>query len=241
MSSVPQKTALGITLPECDLEKVAARFRSKLRLGDDGCLLYEGAPLHICRKRYSAIAVACEVAGLSTRGKYIVRTCESVYCVNLDHLLVMSLPDAVLYDGRKRFYAQVKKIPGRDTCWTWLGAGAGPQGYGSFTYDGRRWMAHQAALILEGIPPVENTVVCHECDNPRCVRPSHLFVGTQKQNMEDCSRKGRIGGMKLTTEQVLEIRLRLSQGESRLSVARRFNVSKNNIRAIHLRQTWQQC
>jgi hypothetical protein len=238
VSSIPQRVVSGIEIPEgFSPEKVAVRLAGKTRQ-NQGCSVFRGSPVHIGGKRYAPVAVACEVAGISTKGKYIVRECESLHCIAVEHVLVLSLEDAVLYDARRRFFAKVKKLPGRDACWTWLAAPSGSQGYGSFTFNGKRLLAHQAALKLEGVETGE-AFVCHRCDNPRCVRPAHLFLGTHQENMEDCSRKGRVGGMKLKPDQVREIRRRHVAGESLLSLSHSFNVTKNNIRMIVLRKTWR--
>lgn len=74
-------------------------------------------------------------------------------------------------------------------CWEWKG-GVHARGYGRFTLNGRRMPAHRAsyALFVGAVP--DHLLVCHRCDNKRCVRPEHLFLGTQHDNMMDWTRKG---------------------------------------------------
>ena len=76
-----------------------------------------------------------------------------------------------------------------DGCWVWNGATDG-DGYGCFSYAGKSYRAHRIALELDGRPPGE-MFACHHCDNPSCVNPDHLFVGTNKDNMVDMVAKGR--------------------------------------------------
>ena len=94
---------------------------------------------------------------------------------------------------REIFWAKVKK---GDGCWEWQGAtDARPTrrpGYGLVTVNGRRAKAHRVAWELANgreIPP--GLLACHRCDNPPCVRPDHLFVGTMSDNIRDSVAKGR--------------------------------------------------
>lgn len=81
-------------------------------------------------------------------------------------------------------------------CWVWTGA-TFYKGYGNFSYpvEGQKsWVnvgAHRYLWALSVGPIPAGMKLCHKCDNPPCVRPSHMFVGTQKQNLEDMTRKGR--------------------------------------------------
>lgn len=77
-----------------------------------------------------------------------------------------------------------------DECWPW-NAGVGSWGYGGFWINGTTIHASRAAYILLVGPVPDDKVVCHSCDNPICCNPSHLWVGTQQDNLEDCRRKGR--------------------------------------------------
>lgn len=74
----------------------------------------------------------------------------------------------------------------RSECWVWI-AGLYPDGYGQF----RQQRAHRVSWGLHKGKIPKGKFICHHCDNPSCVRPSHLFVGTHQDNMEDRNRKGR--------------------------------------------------
>lgn len=97
-------------------------------------------------------------------------------------------------DWPERFWRRVMK-PESDGCWTWTGSTAG-YGYGRVFVDGRQQSAHRVAWELTNGPIPEGLIVCHKCDNPPCVRPLHLFLGTHKDNSQDMVRKQRGPGQK---------------------------------------------
>ena len=75
-------------------------------------------------------------------------------------------------------------------CWLWLG-GRYSDGYGRVHYKGRRHPAHRVSCELSGRPIPDDLHGCHECDNKLCVRPDHIFPGTQADNMQDWTKKGK--------------------------------------------------
>lgn len=91
-----------------------------------------------------------------------------------------------------RFHSNIIHAPG-DACWEYDGY-KNIDGYCELVeqVEGKRLyrLAHRVAAHLEGYD-IENLLVCHHCDNPSCVRPDHLFVGTHKDNMDDKIAKGR--------------------------------------------------
>jgi len=93
---------------------------------------------------------------------------------------------------QRRFF---RKVEFKASCWNWTGTfnnGTVQRGfyYGQF-WDKKIWSAHRwSYTFFRGEIP-EGKMVCHHCDNPSCVNPFHLFVGTAKDNMQDCLRKGR--------------------------------------------------
>ncbi len=137
------------------------------------------------------------------------------------------------------FWAKVEKT---ESCWFWKAA-KNSWGYGAFTILPQRRMigAHRLSYEMHfGIIPGD-LQVCHKCDNPACVNPDHLFLGTVLDNRRDCVSKGRQaygeknGRAKLTVQQVREIR---ASSESLRSIAKRYGVSQALISAIRSRKLW---
>jgi hypothetical protein len=138
-----------------------------------------------------------------------------------------------------RFWKRVSKS--ESGCWQWTAA-RNNNGYGFFRIGGRAGKAHLAHrvsfTIHKGqIPP--GLCVCHSCDNPACVNPAHLWLGTHAANHADRSSKGRSIGMmphaKLNRRSVLEIR---ASKESQRKLAARYGVSNQLVGMVRNRQRW---
>lgn len=126
---------------------------------------------------------------------------------------------------RQKFEANFDKTDG---CWNWKGTIEG-YGYGVLDHNFKRYRGHVLALEFDGRPVPKGMVACHHCDNPRCVRPSHLYVGTVQDNANDAVARDRISKgsahpiAKLTEDDVRAMRaLDLPFAE----IARRFGVSR---------------
>ena len=137
----------------------------------------------------------------------------------------------------KRFWSKVEKR-GHDECWLWMAARK-PSGYGNFTYQSRTVGAHVVAFELVNGPVPQGAYVCHACDNPSCVNPSHLFVGEPSDNSRDMVAKGRMKRRhasgdahwltKLTTEKLELARERRKLGHSYRSIAKDLGVSHSQL------------
>ena len=144
-----------------------------------------------------------------------------------------------------RFWMKVSKT---DSCWLWTGC-VTDQGYGIITHRQIDYIASRMAWELTNGPIPDGLFVCHDCpggDNPRCVNPAHLFLGTPADNTADAVAKGRMakgercGQAKLTDATVVEIRgLYAAGGETFRSLASRFKVGYTAVRSAIHRLTWK--
>lgn len=133
-------------------------------------------------------------------------------------------------------------------CWEWQGA-RDRDGYGHMGYKNKIYLVHRLAyMYYHNISEsnIKNKVVMHACDNPSCVNPNHLNLGTPKDNVHDCIKKGRRvqskgesnGNSKLTEYQVKKIKELYQLGISQEELARMFNVSRRSIYNIRNNITW---
>lgn len=157
-------------------------------------------------------------------------------------------------------------IPEPNTgCWLWLGT-EGPRGYGRLSFCGRRQRANRCAWEITRGPIADGLFVCHRCDQPSCVNPDHLFLGTHQDNMSDMARKGRgrgcnpnprrgdahhararpevvargerSGSAKVTSAMVLALRARRAQGQTFLRIATEMGLPMNLVRCAAIGRTW---
>ncbi len=127
-------------------------------------------------------------------------------------------------------------------CWDWQ-ASKNKQGYGRFSVDNKLMYAHRFSYTIHNGEIPENLFVMHTCDNPSCVNPRHLKVGTHQDNMDDKCAKNRQARMfgednpasKLTTEQVHDIRTKRIAG---VEFAELYGVDKSQISRIQNNLKW---
>lgn len=146
-----------------------------------------------------------------------------------------------------RFWPKVA-IGQPDECWEWRSPPTWG-GYGMFKFRGKDHGAHRISWILTvgEIPEGEGyhgTCVLHSCDNPPCVNPRHLFLGSHQINMDDREAKGRgnrpkkATNLKLTEADVLEIRRMAASGIRQTDIAKRFELERGHVSRIVNRKMW---
>lgn len=142
------------------------------------------------------------------------------------------------------FWAHVQQ--GEPTeCWEWTGY-IEPGGYGVFGFRGKLYKAHRVSYEIHNGQLDRGLQACHHCDNRRCVNPRDLFAGTNADNVADMIAKGRLavgeasGLAKLTTEDVIEIKMELAFGRvTNALLAERYGVSRESISSIKRGLTWK--
>ena len=147
---------------------------------------------------------------------------------------------------KERFEGKIMPLPWSG-CWAWVGSCATKNGYGrigSGGWHGKNLLAHRVSYetYIGKIPA--GMKVLHKCDVPNCVNPNHLFLGTQKQNVEDMVRKGRAirakgekcGASKITSHDVGNIR---SDLRSMAKIAKDFGISSSQVFNIKHKRHWR--
>ena len=146
-------------------------------------------------------------------------------------------------------------------CTIFYGASV-PKGYGVIWYQGRQTYTHRVAYELANGPIPDGMQVCHKCDVSSCINPTHLFLGTQRDNIHDMMRKGRgkypgalgnlnstrkhpeivqgenNGQAKLSEHLVVEIRRAYSNGKTQVVLAKEYGVGQAQISKIVRRESW---
>jgi hypothetical protein len=137
----------------------------------------------------------------------------------------------------ERFWKKVQKCS-PDECWNWFGAKK-EFGYGIIRYEKSIVRAHRVSYEMTYGKIPDGMYVLHRCDNPPCVNPAHLFLGTHQDNMNDMCDKGRIA-RKLTIEKAREIKQLLAEESmSRKAIARIYGVNPSLINCIANGKKWK--
>ncbi len=143
-----------------------------------------------------------------------------------------------------RFNAKYQKD--ESGCWIWIASCAG-MGYGQIKLPGERRQiyAHRLSYLIHKGPLPEGKHICHTCDNPKCVNPDHLFVGTSQDNHDDMTKKKRhtygqrSATAKITEEQARQVLGMVGLGIKQNVIAKTFGLSQVQISRIKLGKRWK--
>ena len=227
----------------------AARFWSKVQK-TDSCWLWTGgnrnAPVFNCHGHgvhYSAgrVAYVLKHGNLADKTR-VFHTCGNKRCVRPEHLVAGSrrTPEQL----RELFFTGFTKQP--NGCWEWNKRRT--NGYGRFPrQSGNEIHAHVYSWELHHGKIPRGKIVCHRCDNPPCVNPEHLFLGSSKDNSRDMAAKGRCNPRrgtfhpcnKLSETDVLAIRREYAIGEPMESLSKKFKVTLSVVWHILHKKSWK--
>lgn len=166
---------------------------------------------------------------------HVLQSCQNKRCCNPKHLSLHNFRDL-----KTNFWNKVNVSNVPDACWEWV-AHRNEDGYGTF----QSGLAHRTAYLIEFGSIPDGLYVLHTCDNPGCVNPKHLFLGTQQDNMDDMIAKGRqckdnVAGV-FTWSEVRDIRKQYSsENISIRQIADHYGVSYNAIWSIVTNRTWKE-
>lgn len=183
----------------------------------------------------------CACGRITTRCSTLLRRLQQARCGRCAYANIITITPTLDEDSLREFVSFVQAGPTVDSCWAWGGKAFPPDGRGKFSNNGSDCSASRFAWEAFCGPVPAGLVVLHLCDNPGCVNPDHMSVGTQAANMFDKRRKGRAvgGGARLDPSAVRDIVLRVGNGESPKALAAKYSVSATAIRRAAQGATWR--
>lgn len=206
-------------------------------------------PLDLSNKRFGNL-IAVKISGKNKWGQNVWECycdCGKIHQANASSLKFKTIQSC---GCRSQFRESVKerffkKIMKTESCWEWTGNRT-VAGYGTLSVRKVQNYAHRLSWeFLNGKIP-EKMCICHTCDNPGCVNPEHLFLGTKKDNSDDMvsKKRNKFGSLcaasKLNEYQATEVRRLYSLGGFTYKyLSKRFGVSSSVIRKIIMRHMWK--
>ena len=149
----------------------------------------------------------------------------------------IDLSEDILLTDREseRFWNKVDKSC---ACWIWIGSSV-PTGYGVFKVRSYQMVsAHRLSWYIKNGPIPHDLIICHICDNPKCVNPEHLYAGTYQSNFDDMMSRGRFNGgnknphSRLTENEASEIKMLKANGMTYSDIGGRYGLSKSHVENI---------
>ena len=212
----------------------------------NGCMVWTGAlnksglgKVTIDGKTFgSHIAAWIAANGNIPQENYAKHTCSNKSCVNPDHLKLTLVKCRNAKDPN--YIKSMVNVDNTTGCWNWQGK-LNHNGYARIANGNGSYLMHRIAYEVFVGPIAKGFAACHKCDNPSCVNPEHIFLGTQEDNMKDMAGKGRASkgeehyGSKLTTQAVIEIRARAGRA---VEIAKEYGVSRRLISKVKQRMGW---
>ncbi len=183
----------------------------------------------------------CEVSGCGRAPRGAGNLCNA-HRIQRARGLPFTEPRTVFRDVHRAFWSRVAK---GGECWLWTGSKTSA-GYGQFGPGGT---AHRRSYEIHKGPIPAGMFVMHSCDNPPCVNPAHLSLGTSTDNNRDMVSKGRSRGRaghgtlncnaKLTPEKVVAIRRLAAEGRDQREIGRQYGISQAVVWHVFHRKTWK--
>lgn len=220
---------------------VMVRVNKYLSKNNDGCWIWVGctsgrnAVITISGKTKSVkrLLLSNKYPSSDLTG-YLKSSCGNIKCLNPDHVIT-----------KQQWFNSLIKENTDTGCLEWQGFKKG--GYGYFYVNGREKAVHRMQYEkFKGLIP-KGYNVCHSCDNPPCVNPDHLWVGTQQENIKDMISKGRdlkaIGprnkNSKISSHQAREVKLLYSQGHTIKNIHLKLGLTYKTVQHICNGTTWK--
>lgn len=146
-------------------------------------------------------------------------------------------------EGVKSYYCSAEcnfwfYVEKTESCWIWT-AGGHKSGYGEFRFKGKFYRAHRYSYLIHKGEIPEGKIVCHDCDNPRCVNPNHIYAGSHAENGADNVDRDNVGSRKLSKNEVINIKALLSSGLNAHQISKLYNRSYCTIWNIKQGNTWK--